>query len=528
MMLKDFNLNKKDCYFLIIITLFSIVLTAHYIMFNYDFGIYCSDVYVYLLNALYYTGVNIRSTGTIHLSPIICFLTSVFFRLGLVDKLAIYIVTGAFAVFGNIGFYILLKRYFDEISSLAGCIVYSSLTLYLTWLANGTLDIPAVSMIIWTVLFAVTAVNDNPKFYRYAILFLILGVFTRYTVLLTLPALVLYYIYEKGFKVESEDFKEIRNGIIIAAIVGIIIMGAVLMMGSGHFGASGQISNGISGAQGSEMDSSYNTDVSYYLRNFLNFISNSHTEIHTEINRNPVLENPTPLSFAVLGILIIGMGLWLYDNRRKPQRDDWIGLAFVIMAIISFTRISSVITTLLVLGGLYFMGRNNEHRTEYFMIAWIFSNMIFLSYYSIKVNRYMLPAFPAIIYFVLLSAESITSHVKINKNIIPLILIVLFVIQAFTFTLTFEPNSQFKTVEDVSDYIIDNNPDYKNLSIGVYHVRTYNWWLGMNLLAIESSDEDTIDSSNVTYYISNRILENVTNYTQIKDINNIYIYEKSV
>ena len=523
-MLQDFNLSRKDYHYLIILTVFSIALTANYIIFNSNYGIYCSDVYVYLLNAVYYTGVNIRSTGTIYLSPLICFLTSIFFQLGFVDKLAIYIVTGAFAIFGNIGFYILLKRYFNETLSLTGCIIYSSLTLYLTWLANGTLDIPAVSMIIWTVLFTVIAIDDNPKFYKYAILFVILGVFTRYTVILILPALLLYYVYQKGFKVESEDFKEIGKGIIIGLIIVAITLTALYSMGEGHFAAGGHISNGISGAQGSEVDSAYNPNVSYYVSNFANFISNS----HTFMDGNPILENPTPLSYAIIGILIIGMGLWLYDRKRSLEKNDLIALLFFIVAIISFTRISSVITTLLVLIGIYFLGRNGENKTECFMLAWIFSNLIFFSYYDIKVNRYLLPAFPAVIYFVLLSVETINSRIKINRNIIPVILIALFIVQAFTFTFTFDPTTEFKAIEDVSDYIIDNNPDYENMTIGVYNVRAYNWWLGSNLYPIKSSDEDIIDSSNVTYYISDKVLNNVTNYTEIKNITNIHIYEKSV
>ncbi|MBQ8016622.1 MAG: glycosyltransferase family 39 protein [Methanobrevibacter sp.] len=523
-MLKELNLNKKDYYYLIIITIFSIVLTINYIIFNSNLGIYCSDVYVYLLNSLYYTGTNIRSTGTIYLSPVICFLTSIFFRMGFIDKIAIYIVTGAFAIFGNIGFYILLKRYFDETLSLTGCIIYSSLTLYLTWLANGTLDIPAVSMTIWTVLLTIIAIKDNPKFYKFAILFIILGVFTRYTVLLTLPALLVYYIFEKGFKIERDDFNEIKKGIIIGAIIVIITMGAIFIMGSGHFGASGQISNGISGAQGSQIDPAYNEDVSYYISNFANFISNS----HTVIDGNPILENPTPLSWAVIGILIAGMGLWIYSNRRKLEKKDSIPVAFFLLAIVSFTHISSMITTLLVLVGIYFMGKDSNNKTEYFMLAWIFSNLIFFSYYTIKVNRYFLPIFPAIIYFVLLSIDAINEHTNLNKNIIPLILIALFIVQAFTFTFTFDETSEFKTIEDVSNYIIDNNPDYKNISIGVYNVRAYNWWLGGNLLAIESNDTETIDSSNATYYISNKILDNITNYTEIKNINDIHIYEKRV
>ncbi len=521
-MLKEFNLNKKDYTYLIILAVFSIILTCNYIIFNTNFGIYCSDVYVYLLNALYYTGENIRSTSTIYLSPVICFLTSIFFFMGFVDKTAIYIVTGAFAIFGNIGFYILLKRKFNEILSFTGCIIYSSLTLYLTWLANGTLDIPAVSMIIWTVLFSVIAIKDNNKYYKYAIVFITLSVFTRYTVLLTFPALIVYYLYEKGFKIDSDDLKEIAKGILIALIIGAIIIVPLYLMGNGNFAAGGQITNGISGAQGSDVDPAFNPDVTYYVANFLNFISNS----HTVLAGNPVLENPTPLSWAIIGILIIGMSLWIYDHRRKLERKDLIPVAFFLLAIISFTRISSIVTTIFVLAGIYFIGKDSENKTEYFMLAWIFSNIIFFSYYTIKVNRYLLPIFPAVVYFVLLSVDTINNHVKINKNAIPLILIALFVIQAFTFTLTFEETHEFNAVEEASTYIIDNNPDYKNMSIGVYSVRAYNWWLGENLLPIESYKTEKIDSSNATYYISDEPVHNLTNYTTVKIIDKIHIYEK--
>lgn len=523
-MFEEFNIKQKDKYYLLFILIYSIILVGYYINFNYNIGIYCSDVYVYLLNAVYYTGTNIRSTGTIYLSPLICFLTSIFFYLGFVDKLAIYIVTGAFAVFGNIGFYLLLKRYFDENLSLAGTIIHCSLTLYLTWLANGTLDIPAVSMTIWIVLLTVIAMKDNPKYYQYAILFVVLGIFTRYTILLTLPALALYYVYEKGFKIESEDLKYIAKGVAMGLVLIAIAFAIIMTMGNGNFAVGSQISNGFSGVQGSSTDPAYNTDVSYYVVNFINFISNS----HTFIDGNPVLENPTPLAWAVMAILIIGMGLWLYEHRRKFQKADLIPLAFFILAIVSFTRTSSVITTLLVLFGLYFMGRDSENKTEYFMLAWIFSNIIFFSYYSIKVNRYILPIFPAVVYFILLSIDTINEKIKINKNILPIIFIALFIIQAFAFTYTFEETDEFTTIEKVSDYIIDAHPDYKNISIGVYNVRAFNWWLGGNLLAIESDDTQTLDSSNVTYYISNKVLTNVTNYTEIKNINNIYIYEKSV
>lgn len=523
-MFGEFDIRQKDKYYLLFILIYSIVLVGYYINFNNNLGIYCSDVYVYLLNSLYYTGTNIRATGTIYLSPLICFLTSIFFYFGFVDKQAIFIVTGAFAVFGNIGFYLLLKRFFDENLSLTGTIIYCSLTLYLTWLANGTLDIPAVSMIIWIALFTIIAINDDPKFYQYAILFVVLGIFTRYTILLILPALLLYYIYEKGFKINSKDLKYIARGIAIGLILMILVFSQISGMAEGKIAAKSQISDGFSGAQGSETDPAFNPDESYYVVNFMNFISNS----HTVIDGNPILENSTPLAWVVVGILIIGMGLWIYSNKRKPKKEDIIPAIFFIAAIISFTRISSVITTLLVLVGIYFLGKDSKNKSEYFMLAWIFSNIIFYSYYTIKVNRYFLPVFPAIIYFILLSIKTINENIKINKNIIPILLIALFIVQAFAFTLTFEPTTKYKTIEEVSDYIIDKHPDYENISIGVYNVRAYNWWLGGNLLPIVSSETEKIENSNVTYYISDKKLDNLPSYTEIKNINNVYIYEKSV
>lgn len=522
-MFGDFNIKQKDKYYLLFILVFSSILVGYYINFNNNIGIYCSDVYVYLLNALYYTGINIRATGTIYLSPLICYLTSLFFKAGFVDKMAIYIVTSAFAVFGNIGLYLLLKRFFDENLSLTGTVIYSSLSLYLTWLANGTLDIPAVSMIIWIGLLSIIAIKDNPKYYIPAILLIVLGVFTRYTILLVLPAFALYYIYENGFKVDFKDLKYIIIGIVMGLILFSVVYLYITGLGFGQFGAGGQISDGITGNQGDEIDPAYNTDYAYYVMNFINFISNT----HTPVDGNPILENPSPLAWGVVGLLILGIGLWLYDHKRSFKRKDIIPIIFFVLAILSFTRISAVITTLFVLVGLYFMGKDSENKAEYFMLAWIFSNLIFYSYYSIKVNRYLLPIFPAVVYFILLSINTINEHLKINKNIIPLALIVLFLIQAFAFTLTFDISDKYKTIEEASDYLIEHDSNYDKVLIGVYNVRAYNWWLGGNLTAIVSSDQQTIDSSNVTYYISDRQLNNVTNYTEIEKINNVRIYEKT-
>lgn len=523
-MIQDLDIKQKDKYYLLFITIFTTVLVAYYIKFNINLGIYCSDVYVYLLNSIYYTGKNIHSTSNIYLSPVICFITSIFFRMGFVDRTVIYIVTGAFAILGNIGFYLLLKRYFNETMSLTGTIIYSASTLYLTWLANGTLDIPANTMTIWIVLFSIIAIKNNPKFYKYLFTLFVLGVFTRYSVMIVLPAIMLYYVYEKGFKIESEDKKYIIKGIEIAAILGIVVLAILLIMGSGQFGAGYQISSGIIGQQGSELDPAYNADESYYLMNLPNFISNS----HTIIKGNPILDNPTVLSWAIFAILLIGAGLWLYDNKRKLNKKDGIVITLIIITIATFSHISSFITILLSLLTLFLMGKDNENKTGYFMAGWILTNFIFYSYYSIKVNRYILPVFPPLIYFILMGITQIHNHLKINKSFIPIILIVLFIIQAFAFTSTFDVNDEFRHPEEMSKYIVDNDPHYDTVSIGAYNLRPYSWWLGENVVGIVNSNQTAIDESNVTYYISNKQLDNLNNYDEIKNMGNLYLYKKSV
>ena len=53
--------------------------------------------------------------------------------------------------------------------------------------------------------------------------------------------------------------------------------------------------------------------------NFPNFISNS----HTVFDGNPVLENPTPLSWIVFAILLIGAIIWLAKSKIKPEKKHF-------------------------------------------------------------------------------------------------------------------------------------------------------------------------------------------------------------
>ena len=166
MFLEDFPIEKKDKYILILITAFSLILTCYYINFNQNLGIYCSDVYVYLLNALYYAGTNIHSTKSIYLSPVVCFLTSLIFDLGYVDKVAIFIVTGILAIIGNIGLYLLLRLKFNNLLSNSGKFLFKkSAFSFHNPLCEDSASIPNIFFNSSSLIFLHPFLRHNPTCY---------------------------------------------------------------------------------------------------------------------------------------------------------------------------------------------------------------------------------------------------------------------------------------------------------------------------------------------------------------------------
>ena len=424
---------------------------------------------------------------------------------------------------GNIGLYLLLRLRFDKLLSFTGTVVYTTLALNLTWLANGSLDIPAVSISIWIVYLTILAIKNNPKYYVYVFPLLVVGFFTRYTVGLILPALVLYYLYENSLKIKTEEYEFIKKGLIIGVILFLIIVAVILIMGNGNLGFGSLFVSGVGGNLGSTHDSSYNPDFTYYLVNMPNFISSANT---TFVAKTPALSNPTVLSGLVFLILAVGALLWVRKNELDLNREKIIGIILCLIALLTFSMFSSTITIILVFFGLFLIGKDSESKMGYAMICWILAYLIFQSYYVIKVNRYIMPTFPPLIYFLMVGVEEINKKIG-KKQILPVILIVLFLIQGFAFTYTFEDTDAFNAPEEISDYIKADADNWSDLKIGVYNIRPYFWYLGNNVIGIPNSFTQEIIDSNVTYYISNVKQENLTNYTEITQIEDLYLYKRT-
>ena len=563
--LDDLNISKNDFFYLLILTVFSILITYTLINFNQALGIYCSDVFIYLSNSLVFAGYE-SSILYLYLSPVICILTAILFKLGFLSEASLYLVTGIFCILANIGIYVLLKNKFSSLLSLCGAFLFGSFSLALLWWANGTLDVPAVALSIWTVIFILLAVDNDSKYYMMAIPLFVLAVFTRYTALFLLPLILLYYLSKHDFftnldllivdrqefsrklksYIKSEEFRNILKSFAIAFMLVVLFSATILAYGS-NLSFLTQSSTFASGSKGEVIDNAYTTDTFFYLHDFPNFLYSDYVSFDNVI---PVLNGSNPMSFFLIGLFAAGIllsGYKLINAERKGESKYkyLVWILFVVLLVISILsfKINSLITITLILIDLvilfsYFrkIGIDREiYSTDIFMLAWLLVYFIFFTFLNIKVNRYIITVFPAFIYFVIYALNEILDlsgkfeFFEFKKQnllkIIPILLIVFCIFSAFTFTSTVHYNEDFNKNKVIADYLTEYDSDYMSKDVAVFKQRPYNWFLRMYTIPVTDDQLDYLESSNITYYISDGTF-NLSNYTMIYQKEGLYLYER--
>lgn len=561
----DLNISRNDFFYLFILTVFSILITYTLINFNQVLGIYCSDVFIYLSNSLVFAGYD-SSVIYLYLSPVICILTAILFKLGVLSEISLYIVTGIFCIFANIGIYVLLKNKFSSLVSLCGAFLFGSFSLSLLWWANGTLDVPAVALSIWTIIFTILAVDKDSKYYMIAIPLFVLAVFTRYTALFLLPLILLHYLSKHDFftnldllivnrqefskklksYIKSEEFRKILKSCAIAFVLVVLFSATILAYGS-SLSFLTQSSTFASGSKGEVIDNAYTTDTLFYLHDFPNFLYSDYVNFDNVI---PVLNGSNPMSFFLIGLFAIGILLFVYKliNVKKKELSKHrhlVGILFVALLAISILcfKINSIITISIILIDLVILfsffrkiGIDREiYSTDILMLAWFLVYFIFFTFLNIKVNRYIITVFPAFIYFVIYALNEILDLSKKFKffefkkqnllNIIPIILIIFCIFSAFAFTSTVHYNEDFNKNKVIADYLTEYDSDYMSKDVAVFHQRSYNWFLKMYTIPITDDQLDYLESSNITYYISDDNF-NLSNYTMIYQKEGLYLYER--
>ena len=529
MNLENFNIGKKDYKYIAILFIFSAVLVGYYVLFNIDFGIFCSDVYIYLANSLTFSGVNLNHLETIYLGPVVCFATSLLFDVGFRSEASLFIVTGIFAIIGNIGLYILLRTRFNEIQSIAGTVIYSCLSLNVLWLANGTLDIPAVAITIWIVIFTLIAINKNPKYYPVAFAAFIVGFMIRYTVGFILPILFVYFIYKTHLKLDKQSKRYIKLCIIACVIIILGFIGILYFLDPGNMKFLEIIFNATQGSKGAEADPAYTLDTWFYLKNFLQFISCDYTQFEGIV---PNLRSASPLAYGVLAIFLIGVGLSLNKIKQIKIKNKKLAVVALVLAIFicaTFTYIIglvSIILTMVLVIMLHYLIRDSGFENldlNFLFLIWFLVYFMYFTYFNTKVDRYMIPLMPAVVYFIMCAVNKIELKTNI-KNVLPIILIALFIVNAFAFTSTIDCDTDLHKNKHVADYIKQIEPNYHDLTIGSANQRPFLWYFAQPIAPISINNPEEIDQSNIDYYIATREID-LNNFTLIKECENMYIYK---
>ena len=229
--------HKKD---IIAISSLMIIVTAiTLLLLNIDgkAGVYyVRDVYFYLNNALFYAGYTVGLADMRGLSPLIPMITSLFFRMGFLSDFTIIAVSSSFYVFAILGMYFLLRLRYDEILSFAGSMILSTFPLVIVWVTKGMLDIPGMCLSIWAVYFMILSFKRSPKFLLVASPLIILGFFTRFTVLLMVPVLLIQFLLvDDPIGYLRANIREIILAIAAGALVFAVFIGIYLHLDIGLF-----------------------------------------------------------------------------------------------------------------------------------------------------------------------------------------------------------------------------------------------------------------------------------------------------
>ncbi|MDO5859720.1 glycosyltransferase family 39 protein [Methanobrevibacter sp.] len=564
----NFKEHKRDI--IAISSLLIIVTAITLLLLNIDLKVgvyYVRDVFFYLNNALFYAGYDTGLADTRGLSPLIPMITSVFFRMGFISDSTIIIVSSVFYIFSALGMYFLLRLRFDEILSFTGSMILSTFPLIIVWITKGMLDIPGLCFSIWSVYFMMLAFRKNTKFFYIAFPLIILGFFTRFTVFLMVPVLLIqFFLEDEPVQYIKDNIKDIICGISIGALVFAIFIGIYYFLDIGMFFLSqGQ---DISGSTQTVIDTSYN-NIFYYINNFLIYLG---TQKFIPYSLKPGSFHiadmkwhggyPSIISYILLIILLFGLVLYLkklFSNENKEilkNKNNKLKLAIFVIGLavflFTFIKISILLSliiisiSLLALYRILYKTDVDYFSFDFIMIFWFVVNFSFFTYHHIKVDRYFIPMLPVVVYYIILSMYLIFNKLKSHRYmekirvIAPIGLICLILLCSGVFALgnsphTFDnqmhPNFATAASEEkaVGEWLIKHDPQYMNKTIWADRGGDMSFLLKKEIPSCEKTSNETNFTSEmvknkVSYFIAKDNKTIGQPYTKLYQNGEVYLY----
>lgn len=571
--------SKVICSFILLA--FVIILTLYLVRLQIKVGVVYWDVYLYLNNALMFAGLG--EGYKIFLPPLLPFLTSVFFRIFQVTDSFLYVISGIIFALGIVGMYLLLNLRFSTFKSLCGAVIFSSMTIILSWAVSGTLDVPAVCFSIWFLYLTVYGLEKNSNALYLAFPVAALAFLTRYTAgLMLLPVLFIFITHylEKGVK--KAQIKKLVLGMVLGLLIMIPFMGFFYTNLGTPFPFLNQLGVSVEN-QVSSRDPGLMPDRAYYLKNIPNYISSYPLGTGYGAMLNPVKGHVNPISYFIL--ILTGIGLIasasgvlknyvkiLISNMRTLKqkivsKDRKNNLKFfspiltailIILFILSLNGNSYLISEALMLAlalSIYLflkkheIGKNENQSLsnsilDLTIIIWFLTYFISHSFLSVKVDRYFVTMIPALVYLIVLGLSSTGNLLarltgKINKkNIISSGLVLLMAMLLFSSSIhpyqNHVPYPIYGYLEEGGEWMANYDPDYADKIIYSNNWPALSWHLKTNvnrgfLPDFNNSDEfsQMLVNSNATYYIgTDANFLHMKDFERIGNTSNVFFFKR--
>lgn len=490
------------------------------------------DIFVYLQNAMLFSGNNIGSQLSV--PPVLSLLTSVPFKLGFISETSLFVVSGILFIFLIIGMYLLFNERFDCEISLLASLIFSMLSLIVTWALTGATDVPALSFGVWALLFTIWGLNKDFKYYYPAFLFFILAFFTRFTEGFILIVMGYYLLinFEK-FK-KQLTVKNILPFVVYVLIIGLIICGVYLSF-QGTIPFISQFLEVSSSSQVSSVNVGYELNPYYYLQNLPEYLTSFNASGSYFVSLSTSDNSPTLLSYAFILLVVIYLLKFLsklvnYDICEVDNKNIKIAAIILlsIFTIISYTHLSYMITELLFIVILLLYYRwlpDKDNQMDYLMLLWIGIYIIMHSYHPVKVDRYIIPILIPLTYFVTTSIQFILKDKK--KVLIALLIILILMIPVNASYLSSITHENQHTHEEkvAAEWLGQYDPNYKSYNISSDRGVVFSWYLKKYVYTtiprvLEANNESLIDKLNsieAKYYI-----DSTSNTTKIAGYQCIY------
>ena len=571
----------------LIVIVFSLLVTSALIYINSTSNILghsYRDVFFYLIQALRFSGYQINGYEYVYyLSPLVPYLTSILFRFGFVSEVSIFIVTGAFYLISIIGMYYLLKLRFNKNISCVGALLYGSLTINLIWAANGTLDIPSISLSIWSIYCFILAMEKNQKYFYMAFPLAILSFLAKYTGALIFAVFILYFLSKRDI------FGNIKR--YLKHLIGGIVAGFVVLIPFFNYYITNNIPFGFLN-QAEEISSTTTTGANLIAKPVENQLFYYFEHIPQCINVRYDIVGYIVVFIGIIGLIYGFYKLCSYIQDYYRKSENSISISFfekiklrkeiyvillilslisMILAFLTASKVSFIISEMIfyasallfsiAFNSLFadlsrlnlFTNKNKElknqkrYKYKFFnydlaMLAWFMGYMIFFSAHLTKAERYFTAFAPGFVFFISYSLDTIVNILKENplfnsnalKTNLPKMVGILFIILLLASTANFltmdKHDSLTDNEKDASMWIKENIPNYNETSIWADRGPIYAWYLKSS---VEYRTENVnmseigeyLEDRNASYYIASPWNSEVNGFTKMKTFGNVTIYK---